>query len=98
MTMPRSYYVLYFFFLLVLTGLSRFAYRGLRMIRKNIITEYSKNAIPTMVIGAGDSAYSLIKDMGSSWQVRNKVVCVMDEDTKKIGKNILGAPIIGNGQ
>mgnify|MGYP000056126216 FL=1 len=96
MTMPRSYYVLYFFFLLVLTGLSRFAYRGLRMIRKNIITEYSKNAIPTMVIGAGDSAYSLIKDMGSSWQVRNKVVCVMDEDTKKIGKNILGAPIIGN--
>ena len=66
------------------------------MIRKNIITEYSKNAIPTMVIGAGDSAYSLIKDMGSSWQVRNKVVCVMDEDTKKIGKNILGAPIIGN--
>lgn len=96
MNMPRSYYILYLFFLLVLTALSRFAYRGLRMVRKNLITERSNNAIPTMIIGAGDSAYSLMKDMSSSWLVHNKVVCVMDEDSKKIGKNILGAPIVGN--
>lgn len=96
MSMPRSYYMLYLFFLLVLTALSRFTYRGLRLVRKNLITERSNNAIPTMIIGAGDSAYSLMKDMSSSWQVHNKVVCVMDEDPNKIGKNILGAPIVGN--
>lgn len=96
MSMPRSYYMLYLFFLLVLTALSRFTYRGLRVVRKNLITERSNNAIPTMIIGAGDSAYSLMKDMSGSWQVHNKVVCVMDEDPNKIGKNILGAPIVGN--
>lgn len=96
MTMPRSYYILYLFFLLVLTALSRFIYRGLRVVRKTMITERSHNAIPTMIIGAGDSAFSLMKDMSTSWLVHNKVVCVMDEDPKKIGKNILGVPIVGN--
>jgi FlaA1/EpsC-like NDP-sugar epimerase len=96
LSMPRSYYILYLFFLLGFTGLSRFLYRGLRVVRKNLITERSANAIPTMIIGAGDSAYSLMKDMSSSWLVHNKVVCVMDEDVQKIGRNILGAPIVGN--
>lgn len=96
MSMPRSYYILYLFFLLMFTALSRFIYRGIRVVRKTLITGRSSNAIPTMIIGAGDSAYSLMKDMSSSWLVHNKVVCVMDEDTKKIGNNIMGVPIVGN--
>lgn len=95
-TMPRSYYILYLFFLMFFIALSRFIYRGLRVVRKNLITERSSNAIPTMIIGAGDSAFSLMKDMSTSWLVHNKVVCVMDEDVNKIGKNILGVPIVGN--
>lgn len=96
MSMPRSYYVLYLFFLLGLTAFSRFLYRGLRVVRKNMITERSNNAIPTMIIGAGDSAYSLMKDMSSSWLVHNKPVCVMDQNKKKVGSNILGVPIVGD--
>jgi len=49
-----------------------------------------------MIIGAGDTAFSLIKDMSSSWMVHNRVVCVIDADPKKIGTNILGSPIVGN--
>ena len=94
--MPRSYYILYLFFLLVLIAFSRFFYRGVRVIRQSFMTEHSGNAKNTMIIGAGDTAFSLIKDMSSSWQIHNKVVCVIDADPKKIGTNIMGSPIVGN--
>lgn len=94
--MPRSYYILYFFFLLVLISGSRFVYRGFRVIRRNYIGEALGHTIPTMIIGAGDSAYFLIKNMKSSSQIRNRVVCVMDADKSKIGSKILGAPIVGD--
>ena len=96
-SMPRSYYILYFFFLLALISGSRFVYRGLRIIRHNYIGEtFGNAAVPTMVIGAGDSAYFLIKNMASSSQIRNRVVCVMDADKGKIGSQILGTPIVGD--
>ena len=56
--MPRSYYILYFFFLLALVSGSRFVYRGLRIIRHSYLGDASRHAIATMVIGAGDSANS----------------------------------------
>lgn len=96
LNMPRSYYILYLFFLLVLVAASRFFYRGVRVVRQSLMTERSGSAVNTMIIGAGDTAFSLIKDMSSSWMVNNRVVCVIDADPKKIGTNILGSPIVGN--
>ena len=95
-SMPRSYYVLFFFYLLALISASRFGYRGLRVLRNNLSEVRSKNVVATMIIGAGDSAYSLIQDIRNSQIVRNKVVCVMDASPQKIGSNILGIPIVGN--
>ena len=96
LNMPRSYYIIYLFFLLVLVAASRFFYRGVRVVRQSLMTERSGSAVNTMIIGAGDTAFSLIKDMSSSWMVHNRVVCVIDADPKKIGTNILGSPIVGN--
>ena len=96
LNMPRSYYILYLFFLLVLVAASRFFYRGVRVVRQSLMTERSGSAVNTLIIGAGDTAFSLIKDMSSSWMVHNRVVCVIDADPKKIGTNILGSPIVGN--
>lgn len=94
--MPRSYYILYFFFLFALISGSRFVYRGIRLIRHSYFGEASRHTIATMVIGAGDSAYFLIKNMENSSLIRNHVVCVIDADRNKIGSTILGAPIVGN--
>lgn len=94
--MPRSYYILYFFFLLALICLSRFFYRGVRVVRNSYTTGRDRLAVPTMIIGAGDTASYLIKDMNNSAQLKNKVVCVIDADPHKIGNNILGAPIVGD--
>ena len=78
--MPRSYYILYFFFLLALVSGSRFVYRGLRIIRHSYLGDASRHAIATMVIGAGDSANFLIKNMENSPLIRNRVVCVIDAE------------------
>ena len=94
--MPRSYYVLYFFYITMMIALSRFSYRGLRIIRNNIHGDFSKTVIPTMVIGAGDSASYLIKDIKGSRLIKNRVKCVIDANPKKIGSSILGVPIVGN--
>lgn len=95
-SMPRSYYILYFFFLLALICLSRFFYRGVRVVRNSYNAGKDRLAVPTMIIGAGDTASYLIKDMNNSVQLKNKVVCVIDADPHKIGSNILGAPIVGD--
>ena len=95
-SMPRSYYILYFFFLLVLICISRFFYRGVRVVRNSYTTGRDRLAVPTMIIGAGDTASYLIKDMNNSVQLKNKVVCVIDADPHKIGNHILGAPIVGD--
>ena len=94
--MPRSYYILYFFFLLVLICLSRFCYRGVRFFKNSYIQGKGLNTIPTMIIGAGDTASNLIKDMQTSSSLNNKAVCVIDADPQKIGSHILGIPIVGN--
>jgi FlaA1/EpsC-like NDP-sugar epimerase len=49
-----------------------------------------------MIIGAGDTASSLIKDMHNSSNIHNRVVCVIDADRSKIGRSILGVPIVGD--
>jgi FlaA1/EpsC-like NDP-sugar epimerase len=96
-SMPRSYYILYFFFLLVLITFSRFLYRGLRTMKNSFVLNRSAFMSRTMIIGAGDTAFSLIKDINdNSWRVHNKVVCVIDSDPRKIGSKILGIPIVGN--
>lgn len=94
--MPRSYYVLYFFFLLAFVAFSRFFYRGVRMLKRQYVDIRSAGIVPTMIIGAGDTAASLIKDMMNSSTISNRVLCVIDADPKKIGSNILGVPIVGD--
>lgn len=94
--MPRSYYILYFFFLLALICISRFFYRGVRVVRNSYAIGRDRFAIPTMIVGAGDTASFLIKDMSNSIQLKNKVVCVIDSDPSKIGSQILGVPIVGD--
>lgn len=95
-SMPRSYYILYFFFLLGLICMSRFVYRGARILRNSYARGKNAESIPTMVIGAGDTACMLIKDMQNNPLVRNQVVCVIDANPHKVGRSILGAPVVGD--
>ena len=95
--MPRSYYVMFWFFMVFFTVFSRFLYRGLRTLKNSFVAKYNDYTVNTMIIGAGDTAFSLIKDINNnSWRTNNKVACVIDSDPRKIGSKILGIPIVGN--
>jgi FlaA1/EpsC-like NDP-sugar epimerase len=72
----------------------RLFYRALRFYRDFHSKE--RNKIRTMVIGAGDAGNLLIKENINSERMKNKVVCVIDDDNQKIGKFIHGVPIVGN--
>ena len=91
---PRSFYILYGLFLLVLIMGCRYSYRGLRVIR-NMRRDgvYRRNVL---VIGAGEAGNQLIKEINNSRYVRKKVVGVIDDDKTKIGNYIHGAKVVGD--
>lgn len=91
---PRSFYILYGLFLLVLIMGCRYSYRGMRAIRtirRN--GTYRRNVL---VIGAGEAGNQLIKEINNSSFVKKKVVGVIDDDRSKVGNYIHGAKVIGD--
>ena len=90
---PRSYFPLHLIFMAGLVICSRFAYRFLRRASNQYHCESSHRI---MVIGAGDAANILIREMINSSYLDGKVVCAIDDDKLKIGKYIQGIKIVGN--
>lgn len=91
---PRSFYVLYGLFLLVLVLGCRYSYRALRALRvMRLNGTYQRNVL---VIGAGDAGNQLIKEINNSRYVKKKVVGVIDDDRLKIGSYIHGTKVVGD--
>ena len=95
LTVPRSYYIFYFFFLLMTTTVTRFSYRGLRMILQKLDKPVEK-VLNTMVIGAGEAGSIIIRELKFSNHLNRRVVCVIDDNPSKKGKYLQGIPVVGN--
>lgn len=91
---PRSYYVLFFMFFVMLTIVSRFAYRFFRTAKKKMLNE--KIGQNVMIVGAGESANMLMKEINGSNYVRMSVKCLIDDDPNKAGRFIQGSKVEGN--
>ncbi len=92
-TVPRSYYFMYTIWLVILIGLSRFAYRLFRtFVQKK--TENARN-VNVMVIGAGEAGNSLIREMNTSKYIQKAVCCVIDDNPSKMGAYIHGVKVVG---
>lgn len=95
-SMPRSYYALYTFNIFVLICGIRFSYRILRMLRDMGTNIYQTDGrIRTMLIGAGEAANAIMKEIESSRYLNMKIVCVIDDDPKYHDKLLRGVPVIG---
>ena len=90
---PQSYYFLYTFFLIACEFVSRFSYRYLRSMKHK--RENRDNAISVMVIGAGEAANIIIKEIIGSHFSTMTIRCVIDDDRLKWGRYIQGVKIIG---
>ncbi|MCR5223073.1 MAG: polysaccharide biosynthesis protein [Lachnospiraceae bacterium] len=90
---PRSSYVFYGGFLLVLVAISRFFYRALRAFVEKRTA--GAQAVNVMVIGAGEAGNSLIREMRSSSYIQKNALCVIDDDKSKTGSYIHGVKVVG---
>ncbi len=91
---PRSFPLIYFVFLLGFITLSRFSYRFAGRVKKNIKQDSKLDRI--MIIGAGRSGATILREMQTSSHSQGKVICMLDKDPKKIGKYIHGVKVVNN--
>ena len=94
--MPRSYYFLYGFFLLLMTSCIRFGYRIIRIINNKRVAMVGKAVrINVMVIGAGAAGNMILKEIESSQYLNEQAKCIIDDNPGCHGKLLRGVPIVG---
>lgn len=94
-SMPRSYYLIEFFLLVMLTCATRLGYRVARTL--HIKFENQKKNVKTMLIGAGDAGRMVIDEIYNNGDIcDSKIVCVVDDDKNKVNHYIKGLKIEGS--
>ena len=92
--MPLSYYILgaliQFLFLIFV----RFSFRFIQIIKKHH-EPLEEGAKRIMMIGAGNAAQAILRDMSRSIEVSDKVVCIIDDNPNKWHRYMDGIPIVG---
>lgn len=91
---PKSYPLIYFIFLLASITTLRFSYRFAGKVKTNI--RQSNKLDRVMIIGAGRSGASVLREMQTSPHSKGRVICMLDNDPKKIGKFIHGVKVVNN--
>ena len=94
--MPTAIYVIGGVFNAICTVAIRFSYRLVRRLRgymKNMNDDRDRENV--MIIGAGEAGRSLVTEFENSDYVRNRVVCIIDDNPNKHGKRLVGVPIVG---
>ena len=88
---PRSVLILYPMLLILIMGGSRFFYRSFKEYKINRL--YSKRGEPVIVLGAGEAAVTLLKDLAQSeeWHV----VGILDDNKTLHGRDIQGVRVYG---
>ena len=80
---PSSYYFLYVFLLISFIFVSRFSYRFFRSLKHK--QQNKNNSISVMVIGAGEAANVIIKEIVNSNFSTMVIRCIIDDDSGKWG-------------
>lgn len=90
---PKSYYFLYLFMLISMIFASRFSYRFMRSQKHK--QQNKKNGTSVMVIGAGEAANVIIKEIVNSNFSTMVIKCIIDDDKGKWGRYIQGIKVAG---
>lgn len=93
LAVPGSYYFLYTFLLISFIFCSRFSYRFFRGLKHK--KQNKNNSISVMVIGAGEAANLIIKEIVNSNFSTMVIRCIIDDDSGKWGRFIQGIKVVG---
>jgi len=88
---PRSVLVLYPLLLMLFMGGSRFLYRSWK--DGHLLTLRAAASEPVLVLGAGEAAVDLLRELARSRQWH--VVGLLDDDPGKRGRLLNGVPVLG---
>jgi FlaA1/EpsC-like NDP-sugar epimerase len=88
---PRSVLILDPLLLTLMMGGSRFAYRAWK--ENQLYGTSLKQGSPVIILGAGDAAVALVKDLARSTQWR--VVGLLDDDKSTFGREVHGIKVHG---
>ncbi len=91
---PRSHPFMFAIILLAMIISIRFGYRFLRAVKQNSL--FDKKGMSTMIVGGGQAAAMLIKEIKTSEYAKYNVKCIIDDDVKKHGKYVLGIKVVGD--
>ena len=91
--MPISFHLIGFIMQIFFCAAVRFAYRLVLMIKRQRLN--SKNASRVMLIGAGDAGMTILRDVNKNIESSSRVVCIIDDNTNKLGRYIEGVPVVG---
>jgi len=91
LVIPRSVLVMNPILLVLMMGGSRFVYRLWK--EQGLYSNFKLHGEPVLVLGAGDAAASLAKDLArsSNW----RLVGFLDDDTSKHGRMLSGVLVLG---
>ena len=88
----RSFPVLFAMILGMAMTFSRFIYRFVRRFHGWFSR---KGRQRTMLIGAGQAGALVLREFRNSSFSRNKVVCIIDDDPHKLGRQLMGVRVVG---
>ena len=91
---PRSYPIIFFLLLTMMTLVTRFSYRMLHIMEQGMARSKRRER-NTIVIGAGEAGSMIITELKTSRYLNQKVVCVIDDNPSKKGKYLHGIKIVG---
>ena len=90
--MPISYYILGALFQGAFLVIVRFSFRFVQILKKKHELVEGKRV---MLIGAGSAGQMILRDMSRAKEVKDKVVCIIDDNSNKWNRYLNGIPIIG---
>lgn len=92
--MPITYYAIGAVIQFVLIFLSRFAYR-IFVVEASRLRNRNKLAVNVMVVGAGDTASLLLRQLQGTDDNLARPVCVVDPRSSEKGRTFDGLPVVG---
>ncbi len=90
--MPISYYILGALFQGFFLVVVRFSFRFIQILKRRHEPVEGKRV---MLIGAGSAGQMILRDMARADEVKDKVVCIIDDNKNKWNRYLNGIPIVG---
>ncbi len=93
---PRSLPFINWFVLMFLLGAPRFAYRLFKDRRiENFLKRTDMRRVPVLLVGANDAAELFIRQQNHDPQSTYKIVGLIDDTGRRVGRSIHGVPVLG---